>query len=98
MHILEALYRGRINTDLRTIVDGSEYDRLTKCLHHEYEYFKINLSPDDQKHFDQFDILKNKMCSIETEDAFISGFQLGVRLLLAAIGEYQGQFKSENQS
>lgn len=96
MHILEALYRGKINSGMRTFRRGSEYERLSDQRMAENDHVYRELSLEGQAHYKAAERITGMMESIETEDAFIEGFRLGVKLLLAAIAEYDGQFETED--
>lgn len=93
MHILEELFFGQVNMSDRISRPGSEYRRLADRLCAEYEQLSAELSAEAQIHFNAFDQIKGDMNAIEVEDAFIEGFRLGARIILAVTSDYQGQFQ-----
>ncbi len=54
--------------------------------------FLENLTPEEKKQLEDIYDLRSDMSLLAEEDAFISGFRLGARIIMEVVGEYKGQF------
>lgn len=91
MNILEELYLGRISPSERTVKSGSDYQRLAAEAADIERVFHAELSAEGKQAYDAFVSKQTQMFSIEIRDMFITGYRLGMKLLLAALTEFDTQ-------
>ena len=95
MYILDALWRGKILPNERTIKPDSDYRRLADKLTEECEKFRVELSQEGKMHFNEYEMLQNEMNCISEEEIFIEAFRMGARMILDIIGDYQPRYQQK---
>ena len=90
-NILNALWGGAIHPCDRTVKRGTEYDRLQEAAGKAYDRFWSTLTAEQKEAYTAFTDLEIERSCISDADTFAKGFRLGVKLLLAAIGEEDTQ-------
>ena len=94
MYEFRKLWRGQISPCERYIRKDSPYwtafQKHGEALNSLYTMF----TPEVKKQYEKVEQLSQDMQMIDTEEAFVQGFQLGARLLLDAVTEYRGSFYS----
>lgn len=91
MNILHALWGGAIHPSDRTVQRGSEYARLQEAAKKAYDRFWSMLTPEEKEAYTAFTDIEIELSCISDADIFAKGFRLGVKLLLAVIGEEETQ-------
>lgn len=91
---LKSLWHGELSPHDRFIKEDSEYHRLSKRQDELIEQLIRELSEDGRKCFEKIDNLNGEMQSIVEEETFITGFQLGARIMLDVMSTYNGQFNT----
>ncbi len=88
MDTLKGLYSGGIRPSERTVKDGSEYQQLQHQASALEDAFRAELSAEGKKAYDAYVEKQIALMDIDNCDMFIKGYRLGVKLLLAALMEY----------
>lgn len=92
MYVLQELWRGNISPGERYIRSDSEYKKVCQKASDEVDKLYSQITPEAQQIFDNFYQLNSDMLMLSEEDAFISGFRLGAKIILDVLGEHKGQF------
>jgi len=92
MYVLKDLWRGKITPIERYVRPESDYKKASVEICKEIDCFLENLTPEEKKQLESIDNLRSDMTVMAEEDAFISGFRLGARMIMDVVGEYKGQF------
>ncbi len=88
MSILEDLYFGNIQPSEMAIKEGTEYQKIEQELGAMESAIRAELSTEGMRTFDAYINRHLALTEIEDCDSFIKGYRLGVKLLLAALLEY----------
>lgn len=92
MNVIEELWYGKIRPFERSVKQCGEYAIVQEKIA-ELEHQLTALLPEtDRNLVEEFCDRHSECESISEQDSFVRGFQLGVRLLLAAAGEYDSSF------
>ena len=67
---------------------------LTDCAHSFPEFFPITTGDDNVGMLKNFEDAQSEISDIGIREAFIDGFRLGARLMLAALSEDDGELRS----
>ena len=97
MFVLQELWRGNITPSERFVRSGSEYKKIAGKLSDEMDRLMEAIPPEARKQLENIGNLRADMTVLANEDYFIYGFQLGARLILDIVGDYQGQFYSPGE-
>ena len=85
MFVLEKLWRGTLSLDTGCSGVDGEYDALRQELLQKEKQVAAELSPEKQKLFQAYQEIRAQMAAICEEEAFITGFRLGVRMILDSL-------------
>ncbi len=91
MTILEKLFSGDIDPSVRYIIEGSEYQKISKRLMGEIDKLYSELSREEKQICEKIADLYGDLCVIAERERYIDGFHTGAKLMLELIS-----FKSEN--
>ena len=94
MYVLRELWRGEISPTARRVRQGSEYQQRAAEVRKQIVEFAAMLSPEAKERMEDINDQKHSMAMLAEEDVFIYGFQLGARMMLDVMGDYEGQFCS----
>ena len=86
MSILKELYYGKVRYDEKPIAADSEHERLSREVVDMERRFRAELSDDAKRWYDLYTQKVDRISDIVAFESFEQGFQLGVLLMLAAIG------------
>ncbi len=92
MYVLKELWRGNIAPVERSVRSGSDYKKISLEACEQMDRFLENLTPEEKKQLEDIYGMRGDMSLLAEEDAFISGFRLGARIIMEVVGEYKGQF------
>ncbi len=92
MYVLKELWRGNIAPVERSVRSGSDYKKISLEACEQMDRFLENLTPEEKKQLEDIYGMRSDMSLLAEEDAFISGFRLGARIIMEVVGEYKGQF------
>ena len=98
MYMLRELWRGEISPTDRRVRQGSEYQQRAAEVRKQMMEFAAMLSPEAKERMEAITDLKHSLSMLAEEDDFIYGFQLGARMMLDVIGDYEGQFYSPTEA
>ncbi len=87
MKILEDLWHGNIYPSEEPIKKGGEYAQALHWVVDEKEALLPTLSPEIQKTIDKLMDVQMDAAVIAERDAFVMGFKLATRILVAAISD-----------
>lgn len=93
--VLKKLWYGEIAPSARNIRSNTPYVLTGKQLVEEEQKLRQMMSDSEIKTFEAFETCHDKMISIELEEAFISGFRLGTRMILEAMNDSDSQFEAD---
>ena len=85
MLVLEKLWRGTLSLDAGCSDADGEYDALRQELLQKEKQVAAELSPEKRNLFQAYQEIRAQMSAICEEEAFVSGFRLGVRMLLDSL-------------
>ncbi len=97
MHVLKELWRGNIAPVERYVRPGSDYKKVSVEICKQIDSFLETLTPEEKKQWEEICDLRSDMAIMAEEDAFISGFRLGARIIMEVVGEYKGQFTGSGE-
>ena len=87
MKILEELWYGNVKPNERKLSSNSEqYELVGLIVRHEETLFPM-LSEQAKELYEKLRECRSELSSIVECEAFISGFRLGARIMIEAIGE-----------
>lgn len=92
--ILKQLYNGQIFPPEQYRPSSEEYIRKSDAVSDFYDSLSSKLAGIDASLTDELEnlfTLKNSLCSTETEEMYIEGFRLGVRLMVEVFTGRQPQ-------
>lgn len=93
MHdILKSLWRGNLTPRDRFVREDSEYKHLTQLKDKLLKQLLAELSDEAKDCFQKIEDLNNEMQFLSEEETFITGFQLGARIMLDVLNEHSEQF------
>ena len=98
MYVLRDLWRGEISPTDRRVRQGSEYQQRAAEARKQIAEFAAMLSPEAKEKMEDINDQKHSMAMLAEEDVFIYGFQLGARMMLDVMGDYEGQFCSPTEA
>ena len=90
--ILEELWRGNLTPQVKYFKRGTGYDKALGNLCKNEEKLNAALDEKGKEVFEKFCDNRNEMFSYAEEEAFISGFRLGARLVTESFFENDGFF------
>lgn len=82
MRILEELWFGNITPNARNFASGSEYGELCKLLCRNEKELNAMLDEKANDVFQKYQDAESEMGQISECEAFISGFQLGAKIII----------------
>ena len=82
--ILELLYEGALRPEEKIIPKTQEYKACAKKYDEIYTSCFARLEPYEKTDYLELEEAKNCLVSLEVKEAFLVGFQTGVRILLEA--------------
>ena len=85
MFVLDKLWRGTLTLDSECSASEGEYDALRRELLQKEKQVAVELSPENQALFQAYQEIRAQMAAICEEEAFVSGFRLGVGMLLDSL-------------
>ncbi len=85
--ILEELWYGNIDPMETVGSDGSQYKELMELMARNREKIASKLDEEMQEVLETYDDNIREMDAIAEKEAFAYGFRLGVRLIVAGMGE-----------
>lgn len=97
MYILKELWRGNIAPVERYVRPESDYKKASVEICKQIDCFLETLTPEGKKQWEEICDLRNDMTIMAEEDAFVSGFRLGARIIMEVVGEYKGQFTGSGE-
>ncbi len=92
MNVLKELWRGNITPIKRFVRPGSDYKKVSLEACKQMDRLLEKMTPEEKKRLEDISDLRSDMSLLAEEDAFISGFRLGARMIMEVVGEYTGQF------
>ena len=92
MYILDDLYWGNINPTEKMVKENSEYRKLQKKSVALSERLRETLNREQKEVVKEQERVQIEIMSIMEEDAFISGFRIGARVMMDVLGKYESQF------
>lgn len=90
--ILEDLYHGNINPTVKQFHRGTQYDEALQCMCRHEEKLESMLEGKEKEIFEKFKDCVNEVHEFDQEDAFVTGFRLGARMIIETFCEYDGFF------
>ncbi len=90
MEILEDLYYGNIAPFERTVRRSKEYNKLMELLVRHEETLNAGLTDEQKEILKKYRDCQSELSGISEVDAFITGFELGVKLMLEVTGDEAG--------
>ena len=88
MLVLEKLWQGRINPIERSILENSEYQKISHQTTELQTLIYNNLSAEGKSAFDEYNDKEQYLSNMAEQDAFIKGFQLGAQIILDALNKH----------
>ncbi len=85
MYVLDKLWRGTLSPSEEYLNAGSEYDALRKDLLKKEKRITEELSDYGQQLFHEYQEIRAQMTAISEEEAFVTGFRMGVGIILDSI-------------
>lgn len=85
MLVLEKLWRGTLSLDTGCSGTDGEYSALRQELLQKEKQVAAELSPEKQALFQAYQEVRAQMMAISEEAAFISGFRIGVKMILDSV-------------
>ena len=82
MYVLDKLWRGTLSPSEEYLNVGSEYDVLRKDLLKKEKRITEELSDEGQQLFQEYQEIRAQMTAICEEEAFVTGFRMGVGIIL----------------
>ena len=92
MYVLDKLWRGKLSPSEQCVNADSEYSRLRHRATQLSKRLLSTMSEKGKQIFQEYQDLREQMCSISEEDMFVNGFRIGVGMILDATGTYESQF------
>ncbi|MFA7075844.1 MAG: DUF6809 family protein [Candidatus Izemoplasmatales bacterium] len=89
---LEELYRGNISPTVKQFRRGTQYDEALRCMCKNEEKLESLLEGKEKETFDKFKACIDEVHQFKEEDAFVTGFRLGARLVIETFCEDNGFF------
>ena len=94
--ILEELWRGNIAPQTKSFNRGTNYEEALKMMCKNEESLKSMLEGKEKETFEKFCDCRDEVDRYTEEDIFISGFRLGVRIIIESFYENDGFFSEAN--
>ena len=85
--LLKELWLGNIDPQTKTFDEGSEYGKMMHLLGENEGELMSSLSKEQAELFEKCLDFHERLNEIHNEDAFVSGFRLGVRLIIESLSE-----------
>ena len=95
--VLEELWRGNISPMDKKFQRGSDFDESLGCMVKNEEKLNAMLEGKELETFEKYKEAVEEVEQFNEEDAFITGFRLGARLMMEAFSEDDGFFTSLNE-
>lgn len=92
MYFLDKLCQGKILPGERTIIEGSEYDKLSKEMCRELDVLTQTISSEQKALLRKIDDLYMAIRCIDEQEVFVEGFRLGAGMILDVVGGHSNQF------
>ncbi len=92
MYVLKELWRGNIAPVEHSVRPESDYKKVSLEVCKQMDRLLEKMTPEEKKQLEDINDLRSDMSLLAEEDAFISGFRLGARMIMDVVGEYKGQF------
>ncbi len=92
MHILEDLWYGNIQPVARNFRQGTNYADAAKMLCRNESMLLDLLTEKENDLFEKYQDCQKEMTAISECEAFISGFRVGVRMMMDAMSD-DGEFE-----
>jgi len=90
--ILEELYHGNINPTCKQFHRGTQYDETLRCMCKNDEKLLTMLEGKEKETFEKYKDCIEEVHQFNEEDAFVTGFRLGARMIIESFCEYDGFF------
>jgi len=90
--ILEELYNGNINPMVKQFHRGTEYDEALKMMCKNEEKLEAMLEDKEKEIYGKFKDCIEEVHQYDREDAFVTGFRLGARLVIESFCDDDGFF------
>ncbi len=90
MEILEDLYYGNIAPFEQTVRRNKEYNKLMELLVRHERTLNAGLTDEQKGALKKYRDCQSELSGISEVDAFITGFELGVKLMLEVTGDEAG--------
>ena len=91
--ILEELYLGNITPNEKAFEKGSAFGKAFAELEKEEDHLRTVLDDDGKAALEAFAAAQSEINHLTAQDAFVDGFRLGVRLILASLSDEDGALK-----
>lgn len=91
--ILSELYHGNINPVVKSVVQGSAYQKVMHQLSDVEEKLVAQLDEEQQKLLQDFITAQGNLLYISGEERFTDGFRMGARVILEIFEKDGEQFK-----
>ena len=89
MYILHDLWQGHISPCERRVQKGSEFAKLLHSSAELEAAFCKGLTKEQNHAYDELNNSQMQMMSLAQEECFIEGFQIGARMILDVLINYQ---------
>lgn len=90
--VLENLYHGNINPVAKQFHRGTQYDESLRCMCRNEEKLESMLGGKEKETFEKFKYCTEEVHQFNEDDAFVTGFRLGARMIIETFCEYDGFF------
>jgi len=90
--VLEELYHGNVNPVTKQYHRGTKYDDSLRMMCKNEDKLLSTLEGKVLETFEKYKDCKEEVEQYDNEDAFVSGFRLGARLVIEAFCEEDGFF------
>ena len=89
MHILHNLWRGNVTPCERHVQKGSDFAKLLHISAELEAAFCKALSKEQQATYEDLHSAQMQMMALAEEECFVEGFQIGARMILDVLTNYQ---------
>ena len=90
--ILEELWHGNISPQDKQVNRGTKFDDSLKMMCKNEDKLNSMLEGREKETFEKFCEAKDEVVNYNEEDAFVTGFRLGVRIIIESFYENDGFF------
>ena len=94
MYVLKDLWWGNVSPSERFARSGTHYKKVSKKACDKMDSLLETLTPEAKEELESIQELDRELSAITEEDAFLSGFRLGARMILDVVGEYNSPFET----